>query len=154
MSNATSANRRPPITSWLPVLAWAAVIFIFSGEAFSGANTAGTLEPLLRNFFPALSGVDIALIHIIIRKLGHFAEYFILAMLVLRAFRHDVQGKLSPRRLALGIALTALYAASDELHQAFVPNRTAGIADLMLDVFGGICATLWFHLRNNGKIVR
>lgn len=137
--------------NWLPVVAWAALIYAFSTGAFSGPNTSRFLVPLLNYLFPALSGADIALIHALIRKLGHLSEYFILALLVLRALSRETGGKLSPRRLALGLLITALYAASDELHQAFVPGRTASVVDVGIDVLGGVCGTLWFQLRRRGK---
>jgi VanZ family protein len=91
------------------------------------------------------------MIHVLIRKLGHLVEYFVLSILMLRALRQEITNKLAPRHLVLGLALTALYAISDELHQALVPNRNASIIDVLIDVVGGICGTLWFHLRHRGK---
>jgi len=135
----------------LPAFTWAALIFVFSTDAFSAGNTAGILELTLRYFFPALSDDNIRLIHSLIRKLGHFSEYFVLAVLVMHALRKETGERLYPRRLALGVALTALYAVSDEFHQAFVPSRAASIADVLLDIFGGICGSLWFYRRNRGK---
>jgi len=86
-----------------------------------------------------------------IRKLGHFGEYFVLSILVLRALRQETHHRIARRHIALGLSLSALYAISDELHQALVPNRSASIIDVLIDVSGGICGTLWFHLRNAGK---
>ncbi|MGH7852437.1 MAG: VanZ family protein [Candidatus Binatia bacterium] len=151
MSTLLSPDRWRRLKVWLPPIGWAALIFIFSTEAFAGANTSGILAPLLRHLFPALSAPDIELIHVFIRKLGHFGEYFVLSILVMRAFGQETHNRLSPRQLALGLTLTALYAVSDELHQALVPSRSASIIDVLIDVFGGICGTLWFHLRNPGK---
>ncbi len=151
MSPLLSLNRWRRFRIWLPPVAWAALIFVFSSEAFSGANTAGLPEPLLRYLFPALSASGIELIHILLRKLGHFVEYFVLSILVMRALRQEAHNKLAPRHFALGLALTALYAISDELHQALVPNRSASIIDVLIDAFSGICGTLWFHRRNRGK---
>lgn len=145
-----SPDRWRRLKIWLPPIGWAALIFVFSSEAFSGANTSGILEPLLRHLFPVLSASEIELIHVFIRKLGHFGEYFVLSILVMQALRQETQD-LSPRQLALGLALTALYAVSDELHQALVPSRSASIIDVLIDAFGGTCGTLWFQLRNLGK---
>jgi VanZ family protein len=151
MGNPIARAGRRHAGNWLPAVAWAALIYAFSTGAFSGPNTSRFLVPLLNHFFPALSGGDIALIHMLIRKLGHVSEYLILALLVLRALSRETGGKLSPRRLALGLLITALYAVSDELHQAFVPGRTASIADVSIDVLGGVCGALWFQLRKRGK---
>jgi len=35
------------------------------------------------------------------------------------------------------LAVVLLYSASDEIHQAFVPGRTARISDVMIDTAGG-----------------
>jgi VanZ family protein len=152
MSKVISRKTLRNLKNRLPALVWAALIFMASTDAFSAANTAGLLELAVRYFFSALSHDTFRLIHTLIRKLGHFSEYFVLAVLVIRALRQETDEKPRPRRLALGLGLTALYAVSDELHQAFVPGRTASAADVLLDVFGGLCGTLWFHLRNHGKV--
>ena len=151
MPKAISSKTVRNLKNRLPALIWAGLIFIFSTNVFSAGNTGGILADLLRYFFSALSDDNIQLIHTLIRKLGHFSEYFILAVLILRALRQETGEKLQTPRLALGLGLTALYAVSDEFHQAFVPSRTASIADVLLDIFGGICGTLWFHRRNRCK---
>jgi VanZ family protein len=151
MPKAISSKTVRNLKNRLPALIWAGLIFMFSTNVFSAGNTGGILADLLRYFFSALSDDNIQLIHTLIRKLGHFSEYFILAVLILRALRQETGEKLQTPRLALGLGLTALYAVSDEFHQAFVPSRTASIADVLLDIFGGICGTLWFHRRNRCK---
>jgi VanZ family protein len=151
MFSLLSHDRWLRLKIWLPPTVWAALIFLFSSEAFSGASTSGILEPLLHHLFPALSGSETEQIHVLIRKLGHFGEYFVLSILVMRALSQEIHHKLALRHLVLGLALTALYAISDELHQALVPNRNASIIDVLIDVVGGICGTLWFHLRHRGK---
>jgi VanZ family protein len=40
-------------------------------------------------------------------------------------------------KAALVLALVALYAASDEFHQSFVPSREASVRDVLLDSLGG-----------------
>jgi VanZ family protein len=151
MSKAISSKTRRALKNRLPAVIWAALIFIFSTDAFSAGNTAGILESTLRYFFWALSDDHIRLLHAVIRKLGHFSEYFVLAVLVMRALRQEPGEKLHTRQLVFGLGLTALYAASDEFHQTFVPSRTASIADVVLDIFGGICGTLWFYRRAKAK---
>ena len=134
------------IKDWLPVIVWAGLIFVFSTDLLSDSNTAGVVGPLLREVFPSLSGDDLERFHWLIRKLGHFAEFFILAVLIVRALRDQS----NENRIGIAIALTTLYAVSDELHQSVVPSRTANAMDVLIDVFGGICGTLWFRLRNRG----
>lgn len=66
----------------------------------------------------------------------HFAAYGVLAVLLLRALSGAAW-----RGVTLGAAIGAwtlavLYGATDELHQAFVPGRTAALDDWLADAFG------------------
>lgn len=136
------------LRNWLPVFLWAALIFVFSTDIFSSANTAGAFEPILQQLFPQLPVDYIERLHAVFRKLGHFTEYFVLGGLLWRALRyHDAAGSRS-RRLALSIAITAIYAISDEWHQSFVPSRTASLIDVLIDTFSGICGIWTFKLRS------
>ena len=106
------------IRLWLPVLAWAALIF-----AFSSVPDLGT----------GLGGWDLVL-----RKLAHAAEYAVLGALLVRA----------TGRSGLALAVGALYAVSDEIHQAFVPGRMGRPLDVAIDVLGLACGVLlWQSLR-------
>ena len=139
------------IRIWLPPIAWAAIIFGFSGAPFSGEKTGGIVEPLLRSLLPWLSDTVVYIIHISIRKLGHLSEYFILGVLVMRSLYEQYRAKFSVRHLLFAIALTSMYAVSDELHQAWVPDRSASSLDVAIDVIGAFFGTLWFHRRNHRK---
>ena len=97
---------RSQLHAWLPVVAWAAVIFAFSSV------------PSLSS---GLGGWDVVL-----RKLAHVTEYAILGALLLRATRRPW--------LALGLA--AAYAASDEVHQHFVEGRVGAPLDVLIDSVG------------------
>jgi VanZ family protein len=86
------------------------------------------------------------------------AEYAILALLLWRAIRRT--GGKKPRLPAVtesgaggwkwteaGLALSVvfIYGASDEIHQAFVPSRTAQFSDVLVDTLGGAAGlvALW-----------
>jgi VanZ family protein len=108
----------PWIRLWLPVVAWAAVIF-----AFSAVPDLGT----------GLGGWDLVL-----RKLAHVAEYAVLGALLVRA----------TGRSGLAFLLGTLYAMSDELHQTFVPGRAGRPVDVVIDMVGLTCGiALWQSLR-------
>ena len=147
-----STDRRPIagfFFNWAPVILWASLIFVFSTEIFSAAHTAGIFEALLPQLFPGLSAGEIQRIHAVTRKLGHFSEYFVLALLLMRALRNEIRNESIRRPLLLSIVFTILYAASDEFHQSFVPSRSASVFDVMIDTTGGICGTLLSYLRNH-----
>jgi VanZ family protein len=106
------------IRLWLPVLAWAALIF-----ALSSVPDLGT----------GLGGWDLAL-----RKVAHAAEYAVLGGLLLRA----------TGRTGFAFLLGTLYAVSDEIHQAFVPGRMGSPLDVAIDVLGVVCGILlWQSIR-------
>ena len=44
------------------------------------------------------------------------------------------------RRYVLAWVLTTLYAATDELHQVYLPNRDGTINDVVLDSLGAVLA--------------
>ena len=121
---------------WLPLLIWLGVIFIGSTGVLSAEQTSRFIVPFLRWLDPKISIATILSIHFALRKLGHLTEYGILAVLLWRALR----GTLTSTR-NLGIALmvfmvSAVFAASDEFHQSFIPSRTASSRDVMIDICG------------------
>ncbi|MDI1321017.1 MAG: VanZ family protein, partial [bacterium] len=40
----------------------------------------------------------------------------------------------------LALLLAAVYAATDEFHQSFVPGRTASLGDVLIDITGAFVA--------------
>jgi VanZ family protein len=124
---------------WWPALLWALVISAFSTGVFTSDNTSRIIIPVLKWFFPHASQETLFFMHHLIRKTGHFTEYFILSLLILRGLRAEKQG--AHLAWALGaIAIVGCYAAFDEFHQSFVPGRTAAVSDVLLDTAGGIAA--------------
>ena len=110
--------RSRPLTVWLPVVAWAAVIFTLSSIP-SLSTGLGTWDTILR-------------------KGAHLTEYAVLGGLLYRALGRE------PLALAMGIA----YAATDELHQYFVRGRHASPVDVAIDAVGVAAGMLiWLRLR-------
>jgi VanZ family protein len=98
---------RPRVVSlWLPVVAWAALIFALSSVPHLSSGL-GTWDYVLR-------------------KCAHITEYAILGALLLRALGREV-----PAFLA-----ALAYAASDELHQHFVAGRHGSPVDVAIDAIG------------------
>jgi VanZ family protein len=129
----TLSTGSPEIASlreWVPVILWGALIFMLSTSAFSAANTAKIIDPLLRFLIPEISGASVEVGHTLVRKLAHFTEYGILFWLLIR-------GPMAERPY-LALMLCVVYALTDEGHQVFVPGRTASLYDVALDSTGAL----------------
>jgi len=92
-----SVSRHDLIVNRAAVLVWMIVIFIFSTDSFSSARTTPIIAPFLSSLFPSLTEAHIENIGLLLRKLGHWSEYFILAVLLMRALRAN-----SPARVQSG----------------------------------------------------
>ena len=126
-----------------PLILWMVFISIFSTAGFSSINTSRFLGPLLRWLFPGINDSQLGTLHFFLRKAGHFTEYAILAFLVRRPFVTSHNAFLRRYWFELGLTLIACYALLDELHQSFVPSRTASIYDSAIDVAGGLIVLLF-----------
>jgi VanZ family protein len=82
----------------------------------------------------------------------HGAAYFGLAVLVLRALAGQWPLRLTATLALMTMAISVAYGATDELHQMFVPGRTADIFDLGADAAGAalglIACGAWNIIRN------
>jgi VanZ like protein len=103
-------------SAWLPVVVWAGLIF-----ALSSIPDLGT----------GLGGWDLVL-----RKAAHVVEYAVLGALLFRALSSAGQPLRNGSAVTWAWTLGAAYAASDELHQHFVPGRQASPLDLAIDAVG------------------
>jgi VanZ family protein len=126
---------------WLPVLIWLAIIFVGSTDLMSAEHTSRIIGPILRWFKPDVSAETIARLQFFVRKAGHVSEYAVLAALLWRGLRYGTRRE---RRMSILFAgawfACAMFAASDEFHQSFVPSRTASPTDVMIDAFGALIA--------------
>ena len=95
--------------------------------------------------FPQLSKETIETIVFVVRKGAHLTEYAILAFLIWRARRKPVRNDTRPWKgleARFAVVIVALYASTDELHQAFVPSRQASVWDVLLDTTGAVVGML------------
>ena len=102
------------LTIWGPVVVWAGLIFVLS-----------SIPSLDRGLGPRDLGP---------RDLAHVAEYAILGALLLRAVRREL----------LAVLLGSAYAATDEVHQMFVPGREGSPLDWTIDTAGVVLGVLLF----------
>ena len=127
------------------------LIFMFSAQSSGESSmTSGRITGLvLKIFFPGLSEQSYYTqykvsdaVSTIIRKGAHFSEYAILAqltfqlLLVLPRPRKDIICALC------GFLFAAMYAASDEFHQSFVPGRAMMARDVLIDSLGALTGVI------------
>lgn len=103
---------------WAPVLAYMAFIFVLS------------------------SMPDVPLPSDVSDKSAHMTGYIVLGLLAVRAVHGGLPVRITLRGALLAMLITAGYGASDELHQWFVPGRTADVFDLLADTSGGAIAVV------------
>ena len=99
---------------FLPAALYAAVIFALSAQA----------DPL--PFLPPG--------FLLQDKLLHGMAYAALGGLLVPGFRGAGRSALAALLLAVGVS--SLYGATDEIHQSFVPGRTADVLDWVADTLG------------------
>ncbi len=122
-----------------------AVIFGASSDRRSFQHSSSIIGPFLHWLLPNLSDQAVHGVVVGFRKCAHVGEYAVLALLVWRVLHKPAPPGRSPWRWSeagLVLALVALYAASDEIHQAFVPSREASAGDVLLDTTGAALGLL------------
>jgi VanZ family protein len=72
-----------------------------------------------------------------VRHVAHVVVYALLTLAILHGLGGLGAG-FSPRTAGIATAAAMLYGISDEVHQAFVPERTANLADLGYDALGAL----------------
>jgi len=110
------------VVRWLPAVLYAVVIFYLSSLSKPPA-----VEELIGLKFSSL--------------IKHYIEYLIFGFLLFYAvWKYD-------RRVLLVILIGAVYAASDEIHQFFVPGRIMDFMDFLLDFFGILTSVIVTNLK-------
>jgi VanZ family protein len=109
-------TQRVSLSTWAPVAAWAALIFLLSAQ------------PDPESLSPVTFAWDDAVAHLLL--------YTVLGALLWRAFARRPAAP--PWRRPAGCATISgsLYGVFDEFHQSLVPRRTPDLADVLIDVVG------------------
>ena len=150
-------------------ITWMLVIFTFSAQPaeestdtsmFWGRMAGELLVPGFKNWPEEKKESFAEKMDYPVRKTAHATEYAILGILLFATLypldhRDAEMNKLIKRsRTGASFTLGALYAASDEIHQLFVPGRSGQFTDVLIDsggVLAGLLLALLF-LRLAGRI--
>ena len=130
---------------WVPVLLWLIVIFSASSDPHSFARSSRLLGPLLHWLFPHMTEPTRNELVTLARKCAHLTEYAVLALLFWRALRKPFRGdtrQWSWTQALWSVLFVAVYAATDEFHQLFVPGRGASVHDVVIDTVGACLGML------------
>lgn len=134
---ASSINWWRLFSDYGPVLLMMAIIFLASTDLGAPAHSGPILGQILAwlGLAQRLSPEQVEVVHHYVRKAGHVTGYAILGVLMHRAAARGRE-RWSGRRVLALLAAAALYAATDEFHQRFVPTRGPSVGDVLLDTVG------------------
>lgn len=133
---------------WCLVAVCMGIIFAFSAEnaADSAEKSNGILAFILRlfdgrldSYSPEKQAAILEKYSFYIRKTAHFSIYTLLGFLTANAFAYQkhLYGFPSKKKVVVfSVAIGALYAVTDELHQYFVPGRSCSLRDMLIDSAG------------------
>ena len=126
--------------SWILVLLWMSVIFVFSSQDASvSSQSSGVVSDaiieVIEDTFPDTT-ISEDTFEFTLRNAAHFFLYFVLGLLLLHAL-HFYQLKWISL-IGYSLLIVIVYALTDELHQYYVPGRAFEISDLLIDTFGAM----------------
>lgn len=122
------------------------VIGMESTEAFGAEYTSGPLRLLYESIFGHVANASWYMLHMVIRKSGHFLGYGFIGLAWLRAWWMTLPHSRFLHDALLAVLGTALVASSDEFHQTFLPNRSGSAWDVLLDCCGAIALQFVVYL--------
>ena len=141
-----------PETTGTPPLSPASIakiIFFFSAQEAndSGRASEGFTYTLIKFFdfndeITDEAAMDFAIaVNGIVRKIAHFGIYAVLGFfiaLLLNAYR-----RIYWHTVIYSALSSLLYSCTDELHQYFVPGRSAQLSDIVIDTLGALCGAVF-----------
>lgn len=124
--------------SLILLIIWMILIFVMSSfNADISSNQSGIIVSFISKIFNIN---NIELLSLIIRKMAHFLEYFILGILMLNVIINY------NKKIYLSYIFSILYACLDEVHQLFVNGRSGQITDVLIDSTGIILGILLYRI--------
>lgn len=134
--------------SFIITLLWVMVIFSFSLQPADASSELSLgvghwmmelLPEAVSDRLLAMPQAQLEFLHTLLRKAGHFSEYFILGMLstfTVRQMRFE-------RKKTGAFLFCVLVATMDETIQLFVSGRSGQVSDVMLDSVGALGGILF-----------
>ena len=137
---------------WILVIVWMGLIFYYSSE--SGIESTNksrgiiTKTNIIEKYQEGSSESEkeetLETVDIYFRKIAHASVFLVLAILVCflaKEYTLDIK-----KILLISILVCFLYSCSDEIHQLYVPGRSAEIRDVIIDNIGTLVGNLIFYV--------
>lgn len=143
------------VISYLLFIFWLFIIFYLSNQSgnISGGESSHLIYNTLHFIYKCLNldtshlNEIILIIHNPLRECMHSLEYLILGVLTINLL---IQTQVKENKMVITILFCFIYAATDEIHQLFIPGRTFEYFDILMDMVGTLIGTLitkliWKH---------
>lgn len=126
---------------------WIVLTSIFVGFIFLQSSMTATVShnesvgflSVMNSLFSSL-GIKYEFTNDVIRKMAHFAEFFILGILVVMIIY--TYTKAPSKKLTTVFFIPLAVAVVDETIQLFVPGRAGLVWDIIIDFSGAVCGSL------------
>lgn len=131
------------------IVIWMITVFLFSGQkGEESGSTSGRFTEIIIHILTGKS-VDIndptiQIIETVIRKLAHYTIYAFGGFLIMN-YAYTTNKTLK-EKIFYSICFGGSYAITDEIHQFFVPDRSARIFDVGIDTLGVITGVIIYLL--------
>ena len=124
------------------IILWMYLVFGFSGQ--DGEQSSGISYKI--SMILTGNNEDIAIIiEPYVRKVAHFAEYAVGAILIYLLLYTFPKISSKIRNIS-SIIITIIYAISDEIHQLYIPGREGKIVDVYIDTLGIITGVIFINI--------
>lgn len=147
-------KRFKKVVSYMLVIFWMGMIFYLSHQpAVDSGGLSGGIAEMILEVVEKLSSnkFNFNMLDYIVRKNAHLFIYLVLSILVLNALKiSKIKGYKS---FLWGLTICVFYAATDEIHQLFIPGRSGEIRDVLIDSSGVIFGMIIYGLFNRIKNV-
>lgn len=141
-------NKTKRILRFIPMIIIMITIYLFSCmQGDDSSEQSGRILQALVKIVESISSTELSeavlgFLHLFIRKVAHFTEYAALGASIMYAIHLFFTNK--KYAFALSLLLAALYAATDEIHQYFVPGRYGTWSDVLIDTAGALAGIMIF----------
>lgn len=120
------------IIKYTSTIVWMLAIFLMSNEVADASSLRS--DEIVRTIQSIGISTPEGVLTFLVRKAAHISAYFVLGILIyslLKEYRSHIK-----HLVIASIALSMLYACTDELHQMFVPGRSGEARDVLIDTAG------------------